>query len=96
MTAQPQFIEQVERIVCQNLCRLFAFRRRQQHGQQAAYNPSFAIAKEVQRAVWRLGIAQPDAVFAAGDLARLRFKFVRQRWKLFPSQDQLAIFLFPL
>ncbi|BAN99409.1 hypothetical protein E05_46430 [Plautia stali symbiont] len=50
----------------------------------------------MQRAVGPLLAAEPDAVFAAGQLNFRRFQRLRQRRQLPAELNQLAIAIFPL
>jgi hypothetical protein len=69
----------------QQLRRAFAFHGGQQYRQQAAHDAAFAVAEEVQLLAGDAH-AQPDAVFTAGNLFRLRFEIVRKRGNCLPSK----------
>ena len=59
----------------QQFRRAFPFHSGQQYGQQAPNDAAFAVAEEVQLLAGDAN-PQPDAVFTACDLFRLRFKIV--------------------
>jgi len=96
LRAQAQLIKQRQRIAPQQRLGAFPLDGGQQHRQQAAHDAPLAVAKEVHFSRRRSGMAEPDAVFTAGDLSSLRFQLLRQGRQLFAEHNQLAILVLPL